>query len=88
MLGELAARRDPPAVAKAEAHAREALAIAESLGARPTIAYCRLRLGQLYRAAGRTAEARGELEAAASLFREMGPGLSLAEAERELAAVG
>ena len=56
LLGEIAAQRDPPEVEQAEAHYRQALALAEELGMRPLQAHCHLGLGTLY--AGRPAGSR------------------------------
>ena len=39
---------DPPEVEPAEAHYRQALALAEELGMRPLQAHCHLGLGRLY----------------------------------------
>ena len=48
LLGEIAARREPPESEQAEAHYRQALALAEELGMRPLQAHCHLGLGTLY----------------------------------------
>src|SRR4029453_6225488 len=40
LLGEVARRRDPPDVDQAEAHYRQAFALAEELGMRPLQAHC------------------------------------------------
>ena len=48
LLGEIAARREPPESDQAEAHYRQALALAEELGMRPLVAHCHLGLGKLY----------------------------------------
>ena len=45
LLGDIAARRDPPELDQAEAHYRQALALAEELGMRPLQAHCHLGLG-------------------------------------------
>jgi tetratricopeptide (TPR) repeat protein len=45
LLGDIAARRDPPEGEPAEAHYRQALALAEELGMRPLQAHCHLGLG-------------------------------------------
>ena len=42
-LGEVAAQRQPPQVAQAEAYYRQALALAEELGMRPLQAHCHRR---------------------------------------------
>ena len=48
LLGDIAARREPPEREQAEAHYRQALALAEELGMRPLQAHCHLGLGTLY----------------------------------------
>src|SRR5262249_45982808 len=53
LLGETTARRDPPQVEQAEAHYRDALALAEALGMRPLVAHCHHGLGTLYGTLGR-----------------------------------
>src|SRR5207237_171758 len=49
LLGEIAARADPPDVEPAEDHYRPALTLAEELGMRPPVAHCRPGLGPLQR---------------------------------------
>ena len=53
LLGEIAARREPPEVAEAAAHYQQALALAEELGMRPLQTHCHRGLGTLYAQAGR-----------------------------------
>jgi tetratricopeptide (TPR) repeat protein len=48
LFGEIAMQCDPPNAEEAEAHYREALALAEELGMRPLQAHCHLALGSLY----------------------------------------
>ena len=48
LLGEIAARREPPENKSAEAHYRQALTLADELGMRPLQAHCHLGLGTLY----------------------------------------
>jgi tetratricopeptide (TPR) repeat protein len=55
LLGDIAAQREPPAIAQAEAHYQHALALAEELGMRPLQAHCHLGLGTLYSQTGRGA---------------------------------
>ena len=62
LLGEIAAQREPPERDQAEAHYRQALALAEELGMRPLQAHCHRSLGTLYATIGRRAEARAELD--------------------------
>ena len=52
LLGEVAARRQPPEVAQATAHYQQAVTLAEELGMRPLVAHCHLELGTLYCPAG------------------------------------
>jgi hypothetical protein len=54
---------------------------------RPLVAHCHLDLGRLYRGEGRHAEARGQLGAAATLYREMGMQRWLDEALGDAASV-
>src|SRR5262249_35539309 len=58
LVGEIAAHRDPPESEQAEAHYRQALALAEELGMRPLVAHCHRGLGMLYLKTGREAQAR------------------------------
>ena len=58
LLGDIAARRDPPQIESAAAHYRQALALAEELGMRPLQAHCHLGLGMLYPKIGRGAGPR------------------------------
>jgi DNA-binding NtrC family response regulator/tetratricopeptide (TPR) repeat protein len=71
VLGETAARRDPPALDAALAAYREAGALAEELGMRPLLAHCHLGLARLEHRAGRAAEARSHLAAALEAFRDL-----------------
>jgi tetratricopeptide (TPR) repeat protein len=64
LLGDIAARRNPPDVALAEAHYRQALALAEELGMRPLQAHCHRGLGTLYTRTGQQAQARAALSIA------------------------
>ena len=87
LLGDIAARREPPESAQAEAHYRLALALAEELGMRPLQAHCHLGLGKLYATLGRRAEARAALSAAVELYRAMEMTFWLPQAEAVLAEV-
>ncbi len=71
LLGEIAARAEPPDVAVAEARYGQARALAAELGMRPLVAHCHLGLGTLHAKLGRTEDARTELIAAAELYRAM-----------------
>ncbi len=61
LLGEIAARRHPPDVEKAEVDYREALTLAHELGMRPLVAHCHLGLGKLFRLAGKREQATEHL---------------------------
>jgi tetratricopeptide (TPR) repeat protein len=87
LLGEIAARREPPEVELAEDYYRQALALAEAIGMHPLVAHCHRGLGTLYAAMGRRAEARAELNTAIDLYRAMEMTLWLPEAKAALAEV-
>jgi tetratricopeptide (TPR) repeat protein len=55
----------------AEAHYRQALALAEELGLRPLVAHCHLGLGKLYRRTGKREQAQEHLTTATTMSREM-----------------
>ncbi len=71
---------------QAEAHYRQALALAEELGMRPLLAHCHLGLGTLYAKIGRREQARAELSTAIELYRAMDMTFWLPQAEAALAA--
>jgi len=87
LLGDIAAHPDRFAPDTAEAHYREAMALAAALGLRPLLAHCHLGLGVLSRRARRRQEAPDHLTAAAKMLREMGMTHWLKQAEAELAAL-
>ena len=58
LLGEIAARRDPPESEQAAAHYQQALALADELGMRPLQAHCHRGLGTLYATIGQREQAR------------------------------
>jgi tetratricopeptide (TPR) repeat protein len=87
LLGEIAARRESPESAQAEAHYRQALALAEELGMRPLQAHCRRGLGTLYATVGQQEQARTELSAAIGLYRAMDMTFWLPQTEAALAQV-
>ena len=64
LLGDIAARREPPETAQAEAHYQHALALAEELGMRPLQAHCHRGLGTLYATMGQREQARTDLSTA------------------------
>jgi tetratricopeptide (TPR) repeat protein len=87
LLGEIAVQCEPPERDQAEAHYRQALALAEELGMGPLQAHCHRSLGTLYATIGRRAEARAELDTAITLYRAMEMTLWLPGAEAALAQV-
>jgi ATP/maltotriose-dependent transcriptional regulator MalT len=87
LLGEITAHRTPSEVGLAEAHFRQALALAEDLGMRPLVAHCHLGLGKLYANIGRQPEACAELAAGVELYRAMEMTFWLPRAEAVLAEV-
>ncbi|MGH8068267.1 MAG: AAA family ATPase [Candidatus Entotheonellia bacterium] len=84
LLGEIAARRDPPESALAESYYRQAVALAEELGMRPLLAHCHLGLGSLYTRIGRPEHAQAEISTAIGLYRAMEMTFWLPQAEAEL----
>jgi tetratricopeptide (TPR) repeat protein len=84
LLGEVAARRQPPEADQAEVYFRQAIGLTEELGMRPLQAHCRLGLGTVYAKQGRRNRARDELSAAVALYREMAMTFWLPQAEAVL----
>ena len=87
LLGDIAARHEPPESESAEAHYRQALALAGELGMRPLLAHCHLGLGTLSGRTGRVEQARVELTAAIELYHAMDMTFWLTQAEAALARV-
>jgi class 3 adenylate cyclase/tetratricopeptide (TPR) repeat protein len=87
LLGEIATQRDPPEQEPAEAHYRQALALAEELGMRPLQAHCHLGLGTLYARTGQREQARTALVTAIDLYRAMDMTFWLPQVEATLAQV-
>jgi tetratricopeptide (TPR) repeat protein len=87
LLGDIAARREPPEVELGEHHYRQALALAEELGMRPLQAHCQRGLGMLYARTGQRQQARALLAAAIALYRDMDMTFWLPEVETALAHV-
>jgi tetratricopeptide (TPR) repeat protein len=85
LLGDIAARREPPERESAEAHYQQAIALAEELGMRPLVAHCHHGLGTLYAATGQTEQAGVELSAAIEMYRAMDMTFWLPQAEAALA---
>jgi tetratricopeptide (TPR) repeat protein len=84
ILGEVYTRAN---TGEAEASYREALAIAERIGARPLAARCHLGLSRLYRATGQPESAQHHLATAATMFRDMGMRSWLEKTQAELGEV-
>jgi len=87
LLGEIAARCDPPEAEQAKARYQQALALADDLGMRPLQAHCHRGLGTLYSRTGQQRQARTELLAAVALYRTMEMTFWLPETEAALAEV-
>jgi predicted ATPase len=87
LLGDIAVRREPPEIAQAEAHYRQALALAEELGMRPLVAHCHHGLGTLYAKTGEREQARAALATSIALYRAMDMTFWLPETEAALAQV-
>ena len=87
LLGDIHTQREPPDVAPAETHYRDALALAEELGMRPLQAHCHRGLGTLYATTGQQEQARTELSAAIALYRAMDMTFWLPQTEAALAQV-
>jgi tetratricopeptide (TPR) repeat protein len=87
LLGEIAARREPPECAQAEAHYRQALVLAEELGMRPLQAHCHRGLGTLYAMTGQREQACIALSTAIEMYRAMEMTCWLPHAEAALAQV-
>ena len=84
LLGEIAAHPDPPDVEPAEAHYRQAMALADDLAMRPLVAHCHLGLGKLYARTGKRQPAQERLTTATTMYREMGMTCWLEGAEAEI----
>jgi hypothetical protein len=84
LLGDIAAHPDRFEVDTAEAHYRQAQALAKELGLRPLAAHCHLGLGVLYRRAGTRQQAREHLTTSTTMLREMDMRFWLEQAEAEL----
>jgi tetratricopeptide (TPR) repeat protein len=86
-LGVVHAHINPSDGAQAEAHYRQALALAEALGMRPFQAHCHRGLGMLYATAGQREQARAALATAIELYRAMEMTFWLPQTEAVLAQV-
>jgi class 3 adenylate cyclase/tetratricopeptide (TPR) repeat protein len=88
LLGDIAARCEPPDGERAEDYYRQALALADELGMRPLQAHCHRGLGSLFAQLGQQEPARTELSAAIEFYRAMDMTFWLPQAEAALAQVG
>ena len=88
LLGDIAIHPDGFDAGSAEAHYRQALAIAEPRGMRPLIADCHLGFGKLYRHIGKYDDACEHLTTAAKMYREMDMRFWLEQAETEKRSLG
>ncbi len=84
LLGEIASRRDPPALETAEDCYREALALAGHLSMRPLAAHCHFDLGRLFRKTDQHEQARQHLATATTMYREMDMRFWLEQAKAEV----
>jgi tetratricopeptide (TPR) repeat protein len=87
LLGDIAARREPPEHSQAEAHYRQALTLADKLGMRPLQAHCHRGLGTLYAATGQREQARTALSMAIEMYTSMAMTFWLPQAQAVLAQV-
>jgi tetratricopeptide (TPR) repeat protein len=85
LLGDIATHPDRFDAERGAAHYREALALARRLGMRPLVAHCHHGLGKLYRRIGEIEQARENLTAATTMYREMEMGFWLEQGEAEMA---
>ena len=88
LLGDIAAHRDRVDAETAEAHYRQALALAEEMGMRPLVAHCHLGLGKLYRRTDKREDAQEHLATATTMYRDMGMTYWLEKAEAEMRELG
>jgi tetratricopeptide (TPR) repeat protein len=88
LLGEIATHPERLDAESAEAHYRNALALAEPRGMRPLIAHCHLGLGNLYRRTGQPEQAHEHLTIATMLYGEMDMTYWLKQAEAEMKELG
>jgi class 3 adenylate cyclase/tetratricopeptide (TPR) repeat protein len=87
LLGDIHVQHQSPDVTPAQAHYRQALALAEALGMRPLQAHCHRGLGTLYAKVGQHEQAHTELSTAIALYYDMAMTFWLPETEAVLAQV-
>jgi hypothetical protein len=83
LLGDIATHSDRFDTKRAEAHYREALALAEPRGMRPLVAHCHLGLGTLCAHVAKREQAGDHLTIASTMYREMDMRFWLDRAEAE-----
>jgi len=83
IMAAINAAEGPASATVAEAHHRQGLARAETLGMRPLVAHCHFDLGKLYRRTGKRQEAQEHLAIATTMYREMDMTFWLEQAEAE-----
>jgi DNA-binding SARP family transcriptional activator/tetratricopeptide (TPR) repeat protein len=84
LLAEVRSRTAPAEAGTSGGQYREALALARALDMQPLVAHCMLGLGTLGRVAGRSCEDRASLEAASTMFHDMGMEYWVARAHHAL----
>jgi tetratricopeptide (TPR) repeat protein len=87
LLGDIAARHEPPESVSAETRYRQALTRADELGMRPLQAHCHRGLGILYGKLGQQEPACRELSTAIEMYHTMAMTFWLPRAEAALAEV-
>ena len=83
-LAAAVSHHDPPDAENAESYYLQAMAPATELGLRPLIAHCHLGLGKLYRRTSQREQAQEHLNAATTMYREMGMTYWLEQAEAQM----
>jgi predicted protein tyrosine phosphatase len=84
LLGDLAALPDQFDAKSGVTHYQQALALAQSHGMRPLVAHCYLGLSKLYRRSGKPEQARENLTAATTMYREMDMGVFLEQGKLDV----
>ncbi len=84
LFGQIVSHRHPLDFEQADGYYREALALADTLGARPLAAHCHLYLSELLQGTGRQREAHEHLRTATEMYREMDMRFWLVRAEAGL----
>ncbi|HEU4371428.1 MAG TPA: tetratricopeptide repeat protein [Methylomirabilota bacterium] len=88
VLGEIAATAAPLDTAAAEAHYRDAMALARDRDMRPLVAHCHFGLGKLYQRTGERDQAREHFTTSTTMYREMDMRFWLEQAEAAMGASG